>query len=827
MKLNKILFSLMAAFSLLAVSCQEEIAYTPGEQDLEGCYGVYFPTQEAAGDHTMDPSEVPAVQFTVKRLKEDGNITVPVNVTASEEGIFQVSELTFADGQSESTITVTFDNAQPGVNYALSLEITDPQYALKYGANPTFISYTVTIERYDLLGMARYREDILTALFDIPNLEWECEVYTKETTPGIYYLKNLYTSTCPFHDPGDFVEEDVYFTVDASDPGKVYIPAQPLGWDWGYGMAWAGSLCKEAGFNTADGMYGTIKDGVIEFPVQGLLFGMENYNDFGFYYANPKGLARIILPGAILVDYSIALDAGYANEGKQEVEFTFGADIETIKYAAYAGSLSKEELAEKVTEVAASTTAATVSKPAADGEGNVPAAVVNLSFEKTGEYTIVAVGYDKDNTAQNSASLVIEYVAAGDEVPVVINAGLGSADKYVPLGKSPETAVEFYIYGSDIKDLKIGLFTTASLMADQQGCIGSVLASQSAPAEILDEVNNGVYVDIFEGLTPGTEYYLIVYAANGYEEKMILSDPITTAGDPLPVYQTYTMNDIADELLPMTSEGYFGEYNYYSKNLGLKVPQTLRNYQGTVTISDSEMPDIPAEEDPNGYGLPTEYVDVKGLYGSDAEYWGFDDTMPFEFYGGVLYSIAWGFDQAETGYYPATMYATPAGSLNFYNYTMIGAFVKEGYIAFVDGTDGQILPTFYLGMFSDEAYSSFAGVGAAYGDALLIDPAVDDNGLVPEKAAASAISRADLDNIQFTLASDANYVETERGHIHSTIDKVLATKQTPKSVGKMAGIKGEWSAPVVEFTAVEAEPVFKNYNTDYKKINDAKPALYR
>lgn len=832
MKLNKILFSLMAAFSLLAVSCQEEIAYTPGEPDLEGCYGVYFPTQEAAGDHTMDPSEVPAVQFTVKRLKEDGNITVPVNVTASEEGIFQVSELTFADGQSESNVTVTFDNAQPGTEYTLKLEINDPQYALKYGANPTFLTYSVIIERYDLMGTALYREDLLTALFSFngdPNPEWEVEVYTKETNPGYYYLKNVYQpGVSPLFDPNGTVT-DTYMIIDATNPQRVILPFQYLGCNLGYGECAAGSYAPEGGFNVdpSAALYGTLINGVITFPNDGLLFGMSEYKDFGFYLGNGSGMFRVILPGAVLVDYTIEMSSQITENGVMPLEFTFGADIETIKYAAYAGQLSKEELAEKVTEVAASTTAATVSKPAADGEGNVPAAVVNLSFEKTGEYTIVAVGYDKDNTAQNSASLVIEYVAAGDEVPVVISAGLGSADKYVPLGKSPETAVEFYIYGSDIKDLKIGLFTTASLMADQQGCIGSVLASQSAPAEILDEVNNGVYVDVFEGLTPGTEYYLIVYAANGYEEKMILSDPITTAGDPLPVYQTYTMNDIADELLPMTSEGYFGEYNYYSKNLGLKVPQTLRNYQGTVTISDSEKPDIPAEEDPNGYGLPTEYVDVKGLYGSDAEYWGFDDTMPFEFYGGVLYSIAWGFDQAETGYYPATMYATPAGSLNFYNYTMIGAFVKEGYIAFVDGTDGQILPTFYLGMFSDEAYSSFAGVGAAYGDALLIDPAVDDNGLVPEKAAASAISRADLDNIQFTLAADANYVETERGHIHSTIDKVLATKQTPKSVGKMAGIKGEWSAPVVEFTAVEAEPVFKNYNTDYKKINDAKPALYR
>ena len=833
MKLNKILFSLMAAFSLLAVSCQEEIAYTPGEPDLEGCYGVYFPTQEAAGDHTMDPSEVPAVQFTVKRLKEDGNITVPVNVTASEEGIFQVSELTFADGQSESNVTVTFDNAQPGTEYTLKLEINDPQYALKYGANPTFLTYSVIIERYDLMGTALYREDLLTALFSFngdPNPEWEVEVYTKETNPGYYYLKNVYQpGVSPLFDPNGTVT-DTYMIIDATNPQRVILPFQYLGCNLGYGECAAGSYAPEGGFNVdpSAALYGTLINGVITFPKEGLLFGMSEYKDFGFYLGNGSGMFRVVLPGAVLVDYTIEMSSQITENGVMPLEFTFGADIETIKYAAYAGSLSKEELAEKVTEVAASTTAATVSKPAADGEGNVPAAVVNLSFEKTGEYTIVAVGYDKDNTAQNSASLVIEYVAAGDEVPVVISAGLGSAAKYAPEGYTTDNAIEFYMYGSDIKDIKIGLFTEASLIGNQQGCINTLLSSTSLPQEVIDMVNEDVYVDLFINLTPGTKYYMLVYAANGYEESLILTDPYSTTGDPLPVYQNYDAEDIKVDLLPTTSEGYFGTYNYYAKYEG-----PLREYFGQVTIVDSEYPDLGPDEN----GLMDEFVEISGLFAGLTQTFGVeDDTMIFDYYGGVIYALEnplgpGSHSQLGNFYLGMSMGNTKPSVYVGYDNLMIGGFVEEGYIAFVTAPSyaeaGYTMDSFFLMAYSDEAYQSPLGYLDYITNPLLVDPSVDDNGLAPAQARKSMMSREDLSQLSFNINSDINYVETERGHIRTTIDKMLAAEKTPKAEGTRAGIKGEWSAPVVEFTAVEAEPVFKNYNTDYKKINDAKPALYR
>ena len=813
----------MAAFSFLAVSCQvDEQVYVPGEPELEGCYGVYFPTQEAAGSHTMDPSETPAVEFVVKRLTEDGDITVPVEVKVSEEGIFNVPELKFVDGQTEAKLLVTFPNAVAGTEYSLTLEIVDPEYALVYGANPTFLNYSVIIERYDLMGTALYREDLLTALFSFsgdPNPEWEVEVYTKETEPGMYYLKNVYQpGVSPLFNPEDPVT-DMYMIIDATNPQKVILPFQYLGCNLGYGECAAGSYAPEAGFNVSatDALYGTMINNVITFPVEGLLFGMSEYNDFGFYLANPSGMFRVALPGAVLTDYTISLEAGFASQGTQPVAFTFGPDVQTIKYAAFEGPLSNADIEAKAAEIAADANAQVVAKPAADAEGNVPAAVVGFSFETTGKYTIVAVGYDSEGTAQSSTSLVISYVAANDEVPVIVTAGLGAADKYVPQGFSPETAIEYYVYGQDLVDVKIGMFTAADFISNQQGCVSALMSVPSEPAEVLEKINTDVFVDVMGGLTPGTEYYLLVWASNGYEQKIFATAPWTTAGDPLPVYAPYSIADINGELLPATSEGYFGTYNYYATDFFGENP--LRSYMGQITIADSPYEDLPADES----GLVTEYVKLSGMFQAEAEYYGFDDTMDVEYYGGVLYQLPNYFPQtANGGYYPAVMYLTADGGLYGHgnSYTMLGGFVKEGYIAFVDATGSYGFNGWFLRAFSDEACASAVGNMACYQDVLLVDPAVDDNGLAP---AAARMSKQDLQNLSFNIETEINYVETERGRIHSAIDRANAIK----TVGQAAGVQGEYNAQPAAFSAVEAAPVYNSNTTDFSIINDATPALYR
>ena len=71
------IFLTLAAVASLAVSCKQEEPYEPGPQDLDGCYGVFFPSQEATGAHTYDPTMATETEILVSRKVSDDAITVP------------------------------------------------------------------------------------------------------------------------------------------------------------------------------------------------------------------------------------------------------------------------------------------------------------------------------------------------------------------------------------------------------------------------------------------------------------------------------------------------------------------------------------------------------------------------------------------------------------------------------------------------------------------------------------------------------------------------------------------------------------------------------
>ena len=127
----------MAAAALC--SCSEEEEYTPGTPEDESSYGVYFPSQTTSTMVELAPQEKTTVSFRLRRKKTDDEITVPVNVTASEKGIFVIDPVVFKTGEKETNITINFPAAKVGVKYECVISIDDPEYVTVYGPLATKI----------------------------------------------------------------------------------------------------------------------------------------------------------------------------------------------------------------------------------------------------------------------------------------------------------------------------------------------------------------------------------------------------------------------------------------------------------------------------------------------------------------------------------------------------------------------------------------------------------------------------------------------------------------------------------------------------------------
>ena len=822
----------MAAMSLFTVACVEEVPYQKGEADVDGCYGVYFPVQEAAGAHTYDPSMPTEIEFTVARTNTSGAITVPVDYTESHVGIFEVPAAEFADGQSETTIKVTFPTSENGVNYKLSLAINDPQYASKYQDGAVNMDFSVLRVEWKYFLNPETGEP---AKFTFTQGWWE-EVHTGYVK---YYEVNGVRTCQTVTDPVETSNGTAYgFWGTAAAEGE-----GELNFKWYDAVNAEGKQIVELPVNYVyhHSSYDAdvnIYDWYTYFTIvnpQTALEGVDYltfvnkyggsyitsyYDNGGFYFATAYfymiGVGGWSIDaydvvaeaeGFVRVDYSLDVKAALTTEGAVPVTFTLGADVANVKYAAYEGELNVAQLDAKVGAIVDGTETA-VAEVAASS-------TVAVTMPATGKYTLVAVAYDAEGNPQSTANTVFTYVSADKPVPVVVNAGIGSADKYVPSGANTDTALEIWVYGEDLVDVKVGVFSYPSLVSDVDACKEAVLKSKSISADNLALANGTGYVDVATGLVPGTEHYLLVWASNGYETTFALSDGFYTTGDPLPVYSNFTADDFKEDLLPATSEGYFGTYNYYATDYLAGDP--LRSYLGQVTVADSEL----ADSDPDKYGLVSEYVEVSGLFSAAAKKFGFDDTMTMEFYGGVLYQLPTYYGLCEAGYYNAVMYLTSEGKLYGHSnsYTMFGGFVDEGYIAFVDATGSYGFNGWLLRAFSDEAYSTTVGNMVCYTDLLFVDPEVDDNGLAPAPKTAS-VSKAQLDKISSLInAAPVNYVETERGRIHSIIDAVKAVRM----YDNFMGIKGERTVSSVAFDAetIDFAPVAVSKNSsisEYKTV---------
>lgn len=566
------ILSIAAVASLTVLSCQKEQEVnprTPSPAEVAGCYGVYFPTQEASGDHVYSPLDDPEIEITVARTNDSGAITVPVTITYSEDGIFVPQDIKFADGQKETTIKVRFDKAVEGTKYTASFVIEDPQYASMYNSNPIGLDFSVMrVEMQDWVKPGTTEPAVITL-----NEGWWGEVHMAKMK---YYEVNG-IRTCTIYsieegngiwgDTQDITLQFTWYTKDSNEAGYNFLEVQKQYFGFDYDD-WASKPLAQAthpvfvydypwywierGYSWGDG---NMQDNwLAEAKATGQIDGsypVGYYDGNGGFYFNLRyyipGLGGFspdpyefvaISEGFIRVDYSFEVESDYPSNGKSPIYLEAGIDVAGIKYAIYEGELTATQVANKVAAITDGTDASvSFNEFELDEEEGVKYATLGVSPEATGVYTFVAVAYDNANAAQNSGSVTFQYVSAEDEEEYKVVLNVFTEDtpaRYTSYHNYDSFA--YGISGKDLTEVHAGIFTEATIAKYGSDVVLDAVKEDAeeygATEEDLAAINGeGGYYTVLNNLDAKTTYYVIVWATNGSMDQFAVGKYTT---EPMP-----------------------------------------------------------------------------------------------------------------------------------------------------------------------------------------------------------------------------------------------------------------------------------------------------
>ena len=776
-----------ALLSMVLASCAQEEMHTPGELDNESCYGVYFPTQKGLGDLQIEPDDPTTLKFIVRRTNSRGEIRVPVSIS-SNYPVFTVDEIVFKDGSPVSELVVHFPSAKIAVTYDCTLRVEGDEFVSKYSSNPSHINFSVTRVKWnDVIGpngetTGRWRDGIFPEWFAVtyPNLERSIVLQERDDMPGYYrtfdvysldYLGEMFASNM-----SNICVSQHYTYIDATNPEKVWIPTFQTGaiFSPSYGMTSIGSYVVE---NSNDfdasiaSVYGTLKEGIIEFPYGSLQMKLEM---MGWYPTNSAGLHRIILPGYYAKDYTMSVEPGVSDQhGNLSVDVTLGRDLANVKLAVFEGTLTESAAAQKAELIASGASEDVVG----DLISVSRTTKVDYSFDETGVYTVVAAGFDIAGNHKVTEFASFGYLKAGDDAnKVILSAGLICSDKYAAEGFTAKNSLEIYISGKNIQRLHAGLYSKEKWDTDKEAIKEQITGSQMNKAS-LDQINgSGLFLK--QGyLVPGSEYVLVIKAYNGYREEFFVSSA-KTAGEWDPRLAEYDLSDVDMNLIPLNMDGYYGKYHYYA----LEGNMYSRAYIGDVTISGT----FPAEYTPSIDGY--QFVNIKGLFPKARTFGLEDDSYSFVYYDNLLYNYEQAFESFYadgTLYYPGAYMYSASGSAFGGSMGLMGAFVQDGYLAIMDSgmyaQYGEVIDGIAVLAYQDPQKKTYAGLIDLVTSMLLVREDLDPNPIYDERMEEGedmSVAKNALSNLdQIIRRGPANYVETFEGFLKRSFEQARSQVQ--------------------------------------------------
>lgn len=677
--LKSLLYVFLASF--LFAGCSDDKDFNTGGPEDPDCYNVYFPTQENIGSKELDPAAPTELAFTVRRLKSEGAITVPVTIDSSAADVFAATEIEFADGQEETSFSVVFPTAEIGTTYKCEVNIEDNKYAAVYGEKATGFAFSVTRVKWNLVTgeggetKGKWRDDVISSMFNVANAnaEVDVEIYERADKPG-YYRMNPYTQTlirALFNGTAQACTEP-NIIIDATNPNAVWMPYQTTGVTLGGDGEIEIASKVSANFSSVSesaSLYGTLKDGIISFPAAGI---MVNFTILGGWYgANSSGLQRIMLPGAKAYDYTLSLTNTEPAAGVVKVGFKFGADVAKVKYAFFNGTMSDALADVRSDEIESGETPST--EITASG-------TVSASFDDTGIYSVVGNMYNAAGELVGRSYLSFGYVAAGDEKPVILNVHAQVTWEYAADGYTPENSVQGIVYGQDIESGYAGIFKSQDIagMSDAD-LMATVKKSGTAfTEEQLGKINDKGLSTLYTDLAGGTDYTLLICAFNGYYSK-VFSAMQATQGKPDPL-QIHYMYDDADGL---NKADYCKTWDYYAVDVYDDDGNTSRQYFGKVSITDGGATSGYADFD----AVYNSYVKVTGLTGAAGAF-NDGESQYMAWSNGMLYvlgpQLVGNVTLQSKNYYVNVLYGNEENTSVYSGRgLLLGAKVADGLVAFV------------------------------------------------------------------------------------------------------------------------------------------------
>lgn len=550
-----------AVTALAVVSCQKEEQVKPGTPDPEGCYGVYFPVQEATGSHTYDPDMDRSVTFTVARTNTNGAITVPYTVTSENKDVFQFGDIEFADGQDETELEVTFDDIEEGKTCAFSIQLNDDNaYVSHYNSGAIALDFSVIVVKWEYFLNPVTKEKALvqytqnwwgeTAWGYIKYYEVD-GVRTCVTETVRHYYNGEETTNPGFWGYGeDYEWSFIWYTKEKhptiSGATLIQLPWQPTGYNHSsLGMIYVGDEYSERAFWGTTASW--VNDKTWLQAAQAGNFTASYYDGNGGFVFNPFAYTNEassgwsadpddtigVAEGFIRVDYSLEVDSDFPSGGVTPIMFTVGADVAKVDYAIYEGSLNSVQIQARVDAIAAGEeeNVLTVNEFTFDEDTESYYALVGVSPETTGEYTLVAVSFNKiteeitESVAQNAQSLSFNHISADSEEEHAVSLKVGTEDVPARYGDYPtNSSFAFYIVGKDIKAAHIGIYNTESFEEDKDEILAAVKKGEdksvsNASASVLAEINGaGGFYTYVTDLKALTSYTVVVWATNGEME---------------------------------------------------------------------------------------------------------------------------------------------------------------------------------------------------------------------------------------------------------------------------------------------------------------------